>query len=148
MKVLFLDIDGVLNRVGTRNRTTTRWKSYIGMEPELVARCNNLVEETDAQVVLSSVWRLDDDWRETMKANGLTFEFLDRTPKLSTGIRGDEVAIWLANHPEVEQYAIVDDDGDFYLSQPLVQTSYHDGLTEEMARRIAALLHDNAGAPA
>jgi HAD domain in Swiss Army Knife RNA repair proteins len=148
MKVLFLDIDGVLNRIGTRNRTSTRWNGFIGMEPELVARCNRLVEETGAQVVLSSVWRLHDSWRETMKANGLTFEFLDRTPKHEERFRGHEVALWLTKQPEVERYAIVDDDNDFYISQPLVQTSYHDGLTEQMARRIAALLHDNVGAPA
>ncbi len=143
MKIIFLDIDGVLNRIGTRNRTETRWQGYIGMEPELVMRFNQLCERTGAKVVLSSVWRKDDEWEKTMQANGLTCEFIGRTPSHDSGERGDEVDFWLcgflaANPDEQVRYAILDDDPDFFPSQPLYHTNYEDGLTPEIAQKLEA----------
>jgi hypothetical protein len=44
-------------------------------------------------------------------------------------IRGDEVAAWLAAHPEVTSYACVDDDADFRPDQRLVKTDVRFGLT-------------------
>jgi HAD domain in Swiss Army Knife RNA repair proteins len=145
MKVIFLDIDGVLNRIGTFNRTKTRWGGYVGMEPELVGRFNALVRKTGAEVVLSSTWRLHSEWRETMKANGLSFVFLDRTPNGQTRFRGAEIAAWLRNREDIDGYAILDDDSDFFAEQPLFRTSHEYGLTEEIARQIEQHLYANAG---
>lgn len=136
MKIIFLDIDGVLNRIGETNRTTTKWEGCIGMEPELVDRLNELRHFTGAELVLSSTWRLSDNWREAMRKNGIIHEFLDRTPRVNPGIRGDEIALWLWNRP-VEKYAILDDDNDFILGQPLFQTDYREGLTPTIARAVA-----------
>jgi Swiss Army Knife RNA repair-like protein len=147
MRIIFLDIDGVLNRIGTpmEGRTVAKWHGLIGMEPELVARFNELVRKTDAQVVLSSSWRCSDTWREDMKQNGLDFPFLDRTPYLTAGEgdtyqhleRGEEIERWICDHlregGEIDGYAILDDDSDFLPRQPLFQTSFKDGLTEQIA---------------
>jgi hypothetical protein len=122
--VSFLDIDVVLNCIGFFDRTKTRLNGYIGMDPELVARFDVLAKETGANVVLSSTWRLDPKWREAMKANGRTCGFLDRTPRLPRpdgtgwdyGERGKEIAAWVSKHPEVERYAIIDDDEDTSIS--------------------------------
>lgn len=143
MKLIFLDIDGVLNRLGTENRTTTRWRGFIGMEPELVIRFNELCENTGAKVVLSSTWRLDPDWREVMKANGLRCEFIDRTPS-DGNERGEEVDEWLCaflKKETVEKYVIIDDDSDFYPTQPLFKTDYREGLTAERAVAIHEYLN-------
>ena len=150
MKFIFLDIDGVLNRVGTESelRTATKWHGYIGMEPELVKRFNKLVRQTKATVVLSSTWRLSKSWREDMKGNGLTCKFLDRTPYLVDDDqmhmpRGKEIKAWLfdwqAENPTqtLEAYAIIDDDSDFLPDQPLFNTDHAFGLTQEMADAIA-----------
>jgi hypothetical protein len=75
MKVIFLDIDGVLNCWAT----TERWRGYIGIDPKLAQRFAELV--TGAKVVLSSTWRCDPDWLKTMHANGVV-GFIDRTPLL------------------------------------------------------------------
>lgn len=138
MQVIFLDIDGVLNRLGKaeEGRTTTRWRGFIGMETELVNRFNSLVEQLNVNVVLSSTWRLDDDWREEMKANGLTCQFLDKTPHLPGYLRGSEISAWVEGHPEVTKYAIIDDNSDMLPGQPFFQTSYREGLTEEIAQKI------------
>jgi hypothetical protein len=55
MKVLFLDIDGVLNCSKTPN---PRKLPYV-IDKKLLARLERLVERTGAKVVLSSSWRLD-----------------------------------------------------------------------------------------
>ena len=149
-KLIFLDIDGVMNRLGTvtQMRTRKRFRSYIGMEPELVERMNALVARTGAQVVLSSTWRLSETWRRDMKENGLTFEFVDRTPYLSNGFgihleRGEEIDAWICQWltedltRELDAYAIIDDDADMLPSQPLFRTSYIEGLTQEIADKVA-----------
>jgi len=143
-KIIFLDVDGVLNRLGTptEGRTTTTWNGFIGMEPELVQRFNTLVKELGVGVVLSSTWRLSKTWREDMKGNGLDMEFIDRTKDLYNAgktarlPRGAEIQEWLDRHPEVERYAIIDDDSDMLPEQPFFQTNYAFGLTEDIAQSI------------
>lgn len=66
-------------------------------------------------------------------------DIIDVTPTLS-GIRGDEVNAWLAKHPEVEKYAILDDDSDFYPDQPLFKTSFTGGLTDDIAEKVIEYL--------
>jgi HAD domain in Swiss Army Knife RNA repair proteins len=55
MKIIFLDIDGVLNCKGTPN---PRKFPYI-VDPKLLNRLQRLLERTGAEVVLSSTWRYD-----------------------------------------------------------------------------------------
>src|SRR5690348_10404441 len=55
MKVIFLDIDGVLNSASTPN---PRKFPYI-VDDRLLARFKELVRRTGATVVLSSTWRVD-----------------------------------------------------------------------------------------
>jgi HAD domain in Swiss Army Knife RNA repair proteins len=80
-----------------------------------------------------------------MKANGLSFVFLDRTPGNARRFRGAEMAAWLRNHANIDAYAILDDDSDFFEGQPLFRTSHEYGLTEEIARRVEQHLYANAG---
>jgi len=54
-KVIFLDIDGVLNCKRTPN---PRKLPYV-VDPVLLARFKRLVERSGADVVLSSTWRYD-----------------------------------------------------------------------------------------
>jgi hypothetical protein len=55
MKIIFLDIDGVLNCDETPN---PRKFPYI-IDKKLLTRLRNLLERTNAKVVLSSSWRCD-----------------------------------------------------------------------------------------
>jgi hypothetical protein len=55
MKIIFLDIDGVLNCDNTRN---PRRFPYV-IDPRLLARLKRLLKATHAKVVLSSSWRCD-----------------------------------------------------------------------------------------
>lgn len=134
MRLIFLDIDGVLNT----SETKQRHRGFIGMQPDLVQRFNELVRSTDAGVILSSTWRIDPNWEKTMRSCGLTCKFLGRTDRLPSGIRGEEIQEWLDKYTEpVEAYAIIDDDSDMLPHQPHFKTSFYaGGLTDEIAEAI------------
>lgn len=134
MKVLFLDIDGVLNN----SSTFERYRGVIGVEPDKVDILRRIVRDTGIQLVLSSSWRIDADWRATMKEVGIDIEFLDATP-YNRGLtsRGTEVKQWLADHPGVERFACLDDDTDFLTGQTLFKTEWFGkGLTPEIGKAI------------
>jgi len=131
MRVIFLDIDGVLNSVKTCVATggypmeLTHREQFDWMAIRLLQR---LCDSSGIQIVLSSAWRLHHDFRNVAKAFDLPI--IDRTPSL-LGCRGDEIKQWLDNHVEVTHYAIIDDDPDMLPSQSpyFVQTDGFEGLT-------------------
>lgn len=145
MKVVFLDIDGVLNSQRSciafggfpHNPTGPERQMFDEVAVRLVA---GIVRAAGAKVVLSSTWRKHDNWTEIGPALGLPI--IDRTPCSWKGRRGLEIAEWLAAHPEVESYAIVDDDSDMLPEQLpfFVHTSGFDGLSWSNAKRLAELL--------
>jgi Swiss Army Knife RNA repair-like protein len=146
VKVLFLDIDGVVNNQNnfspTAQRTPYPIDSYCAF---LVGR---IQIQTDCEVVLSSSWRHYPDAVKIVSDS--VVKLLDKTPdvvwdkkkRFARGrewpheLRGDEVNAWLEKHPEVTKYAILDDDGDFYDDQPLFQTTFKEGLTDEIAEKV------------
>lgn len=159
--VLFIDIDGVLNRSSKIYATPVVMVGDIMTmaDPELVYRLNLLVDRTGAESVLSSSWRHAPDWRETMRASGIVKEFLDRTPRYSSckkyGIQKDElcrghnIQDWLDAH-KVERYAILDDAADMLASQlpNFFRTNMAHGLTQEIADAVekhllGSLVHVN-----
>lgn len=144
MKVVFLDIDGVLNS----HRTVYAFGDFPhGTKPDAVAlfdqvavaMVRNLCRAAGAVVVLSSSWRKLHRWADVGAALGLPI--IDATPSLGT-IRGAEIADWLQRHPEVTHYAIVDDDSDMLPEQAghFVQTNARDGLTMTAFEGLCAIL--------
>jgi len=108
VKVIFPDIDGVLN---TR-KTVERWGGGIGIDEILAQRFSRLQHATGTGVVLSSTWRLSRNWKANMRRNGV-IGIIDRTPDLRDQSRGEEIQAWLDAHPRVQVYAILDDARDF-----------------------------------
>lgn len=134
MKVIFLDIDGVLNSYATQPKDDVG--KLFSIHPPLAARWAKLLRDTGAVGVLSSSWRHDIHWKQVMFTNGVA-GLIDRTPELRDRIRGEEIDAWLAEHPQVTAYAILDDDSDMLPHQPHFLTSIHSGgLTEEIAERV------------
>lgn len=133
MRILFLDIDGVLNS----HRTVVAFNGYphdvtpaglAQFDMAAVSLLRGLCKAGGIQVVLSSTWRLDREWAKIGPALGLPI--IDRTPCL-LGPRGNEIKHWLDHHPECLHYAIVDDDPDMLPEQVphFVKTLHEDGLT-------------------
>lgn len=111
MKVIFLDIDGVLN--SDEYFKKIKGKKIEGIENEVdiekIKLLKKAVVATRAKVVLISSWR--------NKENGILLKQLlmqygilaDSTPFIESE-RGKEIKQWLANHPATEDYVILDDE--------------------------------------
>ena len=117
MKVIFLDIDGVLNCDHTAN---PRKFPYV-VDKRLLARFKKLLSRTGAKVVLSSSWRLDPVGLLAAKHWGVPF--IDVAPDMPKKTRRDEVVTWLSKHPNVIRYTIIDDEDDELDALPLFQPS-------------------------
>lgn len=146
MKILFLDVDGVLNRCG---------KSNQGLETDKCDLLADLCRRVGCKVVVSSTWRryphlMADRLLPMFRSRGI--ECVGQTPMLEkpspgghvvvAAARHEEITAWLADHAEVTQYAIVDDDSDADDGTGrYVRTGSYEGMTEAHAARIEQLLN-------
>lgn len=145
MKVLFLDIDGVLNSWRTSLAFGGMPFNIIGADrakfDEVAVRLIAAIcKRAGASIVLSSSWRQEDYWDRIGDALGLPI--VDRTPQVFGATRGDEIAMWLGGHPEVIRYAILDDMADAGEGHDdrFVRTSMKEGFTYANAEKVAELL--------
>ncbi len=133
MKILFLDIDGVVNCSSTRQRH----RGYIGIDPFMALLIGRItIAHPDLKVVLSSSWRNFDGGRVEVERQ--VVPIFDTTPRAASGIRGSEIKMWLDEHPEVTKYAIIDDDEDMLDEQlpNFFKTSWQTGITQEIVDRV------------
>lgn len=168
VKVLFLDVDGVLN---SNERRAYDYEGLRGMDPELTAHLLRIVLQTGCKIVVSSSWRLGGIGPGSDFAVALADA--DRSGKCLGAVAGatpvpmgrtegglyvgqrrrDEILTWLETYAEevqVARYAIVDDepssivDGpDDWLREHMFATDDDLGLTAEIADRVIA--HLNGG---
>lgn len=134
MKVVFLDVDGVLNNFGLISRY-----GFEYIDEGCVAFLAQIVKSTGAEIVLSSSWRRHENdlslVRTALRASCL--EIKDCTPWLNGRARIYEIKQWLDGHPEVEKFAILDDDEDAgFETEGFFQTDPEVGLTGEIAEKI------------
>jgi hypothetical protein len=123
--VIFLDIDGVLNR----ERTEERIGEYTGLDEELVRRFLRVVRRTGADVVLSSTWRLERDMKAAVQAR---IRLTDATDA-DHGSRGEQIARWLSAHQEYERHAVLDDERDMIAGLSPFFTNPRIGLSPKIA---------------
>lgn len=154
-KIIFLDVDGILNEDTTPTRTKSR---VMFIDEEKLLRLKRIVDATGAKIVLSSTWRYDrndpehnGDFMELQEAfRKVGLEFYSYTPVDAAGIRrGMEIKAWLGSHPEVKRYIILDDELFDYaergLLPRLVKTSFCDGgLTEEHVQEAIEMLNSDS----
>ena len=131
MKVIFLDIDGVLNAdddFGGRSKpnpyvTANNGNVYCGISISKVRNLKYIVDKTNAKIVLVSSWKYD--YIEYLKYHlnrvgkylrnklkRFDLEIYDTTIKydFSHGEnRGYEISQWLVDHPEVTKWVVLDD---------------------------------------
>lgn len=146
-KIIFLDIDGVLNAYnhlytmafkifgffGLRKWLRTHYDVF-GVRTYRVFLLWIIVKFTGADIVLSSSWRLgyfkeNKTERQTQlekKLNWFGLRVCDITKRLHT--RGEEIQTYLNEHPFIKNYVIIDDEKfdiiDIMGPDHLVITSY------------------------
>lgn len=157
MKVIFLDVDGVLNC----RYSETRCGCFLGIDDDKLQRLRRIVEATGARLVLTSTWK--ECWdREHKEDQDLLANYLDRTLK-AAGLRilektedtsydrGAGILRWVSAHP-VETFVILDDEAFDYAELELidrwVETVYgspEGGLQERHVRRAVDILNKQRG---
>lgn len=135
IRILFLDIDGVLN---------TRPGSLDEDKLELL---QDIVQNTGIRIVISSSWRKYSHMMDRLYAiDWLEEAIVGHTPDLAREVNGlwhsprraEETLEWLkANKPV--KYVILDDWPMQELSDRHVQTDPNIGLTEELAAKVIRL---------
>ena len=139
VKVIFLDIDGVLNCQSSKSKCG----AFIGIDDSKVKLLKEIVDATGARIVLCSSWRVY--WEKFDKTEQHEMgNYLDRKLKrcglfildktIDKGSnRGYGIKQWLLNKPNVESWVVLDDDiFDDYESEGimphLVKTVFYDDL--------------------
>lgn len=164
-KVIFLDIDGVLN---TRDwhcrmtKDTPRDEFGWVFDPVAVANLAHIIDETGAVIVISSSWKFYGvpKLRKMWEIRKLPGTILDITPntvsdemllnanldEMELGVcRGNEIKEWLSRHKgEVSNYVIIDDFDDLLPEQGnhAVITNTLVGITESDAEKAISILND------
>lgn len=162
MKIIFLDIDGVLNSrrsaYGLGGMPHRLDRDHLRLfDPVAVGLIRNLCTETVAQIVLSSSWRILHKWAAVGSA--LNLPIIGETPRGSfmrtaSGFeieigqtRGHEIAAWMQANGTPDSYAIVDDDSDMLPEQMpyFVKTSHDEGLLYAQYEALLKLLSPEHG---
>lgn len=142
--VIFLDVDGVLNSISTPAWMGDDWDIPLARPLKNLKR---IVEETGAKVIISSSWRKHSAAMRKLKLALMVFELqiAGQTPWMELD-RPTEIEAWLADHPEVKRYVILDDDPFPWTSEQsnkVVPVNPSKALTAENAELAILLLTDD-----
>lgn len=150
MKVIFLDIDGVLNCQNSKSSCF----GMMGIDNKKVEELKSIVDKSGAKIVLISSWCTGWTHKEY---RGYMANYLDKKLKSAelyiidktddyTAMRGKGILKWLENK-EVESFVILDDEVWDYekcnLSDKFVKTEFYDdngGLNAGKAREAMKIL--------
>lgn len=151
-KIIFLDIDGVLNCISTK----ARCQGCIGIDDLKVKILKEIISKTNAKIVLTSTWKIDWDknledcsyagkyLNNKLKKQGLWI--LDKT-KDNTNDRGQGIYNWIKKY-NIKNWAVFDDeifdDYDNMIINHLVKTKFYDdngGLQEEHIEKAINILN-------
>jgi len=144
MKIIFLDIDGVLNcekayLTGFCKYTDDLYgmRGHQAFYPSSKDLINKLIEETGVKIVISSTWRMSGlEWMQHIwEQEEMSGEIIDITARSDLRIRGLEIDDWLnskdfseinwskelqqeyVDKSGIENYLIIDDDTDMLYNQ-------------------------------
>ena len=152
MRILFLDCDGVLN---SYSWVIPSADNEDDLDPRAMALLNEIIEKSDAKVVIHSTWRKShtvDELRTIFERNGFKGQILGTTPVMyevsgQQVARGVHIQAWLDLHERfgITSFAILDDiDSMEHLKPRLVQTSMAHGIQQEHVEKVLKLLLEGA----
>jgi hypothetical protein len=153
IKVIFLDIDGVLNSYDWRLKNKEKSREIKCLDDSAIEVLAEIVKSSGAKIVLSSSWRTKDPDDVYMQILVSKFEKFGLSIFGMTGHcrkklrRGWEIRQWLKDNKKtynILSFVVIDDDSDDIVNHKktlrpyYVKTSFKDGLRE---RHIDKILH-------
>lgn len=109
MNIIFFDIDGVLNYYG----------AHAFVDWDIVDRLMKMANDTNSKLVMSSSWKdvlispfmyhYTDKFQVTKLVDTLGDLYIGYTPDIAPDDRELEIQQWLDEHPETENFVILDD---------------------------------------
>lgn len=147
-KIIFLDVDGVLNCEKTQRVTRNGYLFVSGRKIKLLQK---IVKETGAKIILSSDWRYN---RDDPELNGDFLQLRDElnrygiqisgyTPYISWPNRGREIDLWLKDNQEIKNFVILDDSNEVKgHADRFVHTTMKYGLTKDLAESAIKILNE------
>jgi histidinol phosphatase-like enzyme len=160
MKIIFLDIDGVLNSDTWYKKRKTDFCIHEEFDPFLVQQLNQLIKDTKAKIVISSSWRKShtlEEMQKLFKQVGIRAEIIGMTPVLKYANhtmsvpRGCEILKWLQDNEGLlgtqvhnfKNYVILDDDSDmlYWQRNNFFLVDRYVGLTPNLVYRITNFLN-------
>lgn len=158
MKVIFLDIDGVLN-----SEEFLKNNQDEIIDRDAVNILKNIIDKTGASIVMSSGWRLwfDEDMIPNDGYSQYLYDILsefdiklfDKTPDFSTEeirtrktfshVKAKEIIAWLSEHKTVDKYVVLDDLDlkNEEINSHLVRTNAMIGITEEDGKCVIDMIN-------
>lgn len=140
MKIIFLDVDGVLNSIDSEDV----FQGFIGLDYSGIKLLKEIVDATDAEIVLVSTWKLS--WnKDGSRPDTLGEYFDDRLAEERLTIldktggsihdRGHGIIDWLSEHP-TDSWIVLDDEifedyEECGIMPRLVKTDFYDGGLKE-----------------
>lgn len=168
-KVLFLDLDGVLNTedyfASLKDKGLLTEDSFGNLfSPEAVENLQKIIKATGAQIVVSSSWRfaglgaLKLMWKERSLPGNLyditSLHVADDYIRAHmddqsfdfyeemTSAREMEISAWLQEHPEATNYVILDDLDSFRQHEAhIVKINPKTGITTADAKQVITILN-------
>lgn len=152
MKIVFLDIDGVLNGYNKwtyfvidiskilhiSTKFVSRKLKIFEVKEKYIKRLNKIIKKTNAKIVMSSSWR-NGFWNTPYEEkhydqkilqdllNKYDLDVIDITPYNKDGVREEEIKQWLNETSlNIESFVILDDESydlQSFIGKQLVKTS-------------------------
>lgn len=153
MKAIFLDIDGVLNS----DEHTAFIKSFVTysdnmIEPfddECLYNLKYIVDETDAKIIITSIWRLFPDYlyilMNKLEEYGLDKNVISLTISNKYKDKLQEIAVKIKKLG-ITEYVVLDNDKTLNLDRHII-TNNVTGLTEINAKQAVKILSFNEEMP-
>ena len=161
-KVIFLDIDGVLNSNFWNDSHQVEISDGKLIDSEKVKLLAKLIEATEAEIILHSGWRFWFDEKvkplryeasylesvlvtHGLRISGITPDLSDdeikRTKKFSK-VKASEILLWLKDNPQVDSWLVLDD-LDLHnevIAKHQIMTDSSEGITEEDVAKAISIL--------
>lgn len=136
MRVIFLDIDGVLNCQSSKSRCN----GLLGIDSDKVKRLREIAEASKAKIVLCSSWK--DAWEKVEKdSQHILGDYLDRKLKRENififdktsdngSDRGHGIRSWISGKANINSWIVIDDEifNDYHdckIMSHLVKTEFY-----------------------